>query len=88
MTQTARRNVTTDSGARKEIPGPGRDLYLMVCGGFLARLGLRFAPWCRANALDVGRVRAALFGLSDSDEARELRRKAMIAAGLLPAEEN
>jgi hypothetical protein len=82
MTLTATQKVTTEAGGRKEIPAPGRQLYLMVLGGLTAH-GTRFTPWCRDNGLDVGRVRAALYGMSDTDEAKELRRKAMIAAGLL-----
>lgn len=87
MTATATRNVIPDSGERKEIPGPGRQLYRLVLGGLVAR-ETRFTPWCRDNGLDVSRVRAALYGLSDTPDAQELRRKAMTAAGLIPAEES
>lgn len=86
MATTSGANVIPAAAERKETPGPGRELYLMVCGGLLARRGLRFAPWCRSEALDEKRVRYALYGMTDNDEARELRRRAMAAAGLISAD--
>lgn len=82
MTRTATNNVIPAEPARKEPPGPGRQLYRMVLGGLVAR-GERFSTWCRASGLDVSRTRAALYGLSDTEEARELRARAMVAAGLI-----
>lgn len=77
-------NVIPPEVARKEVPSPGRDLYLAVCAGLLKPpLGMRFAPWCRSVGIDEQRTRAALYGISSTEEAVELRAKAMRAAGLI-----
>lgn len=76
------RVIPTDPKGKPEL-GPGRALYEKVMGGLISNGRGRFARWCRGEGLDPQRVRAALFGLSDTDEARALRERAMRAAGLL-----
>jgi hypothetical protein len=77
-------HVTTIGGDRKELP-PGPVLYREVLAGFVRRVDppRSLAVWCKQVGIPRSTVMSALFGLSDTDEARELRRKAMIAAGLL-----
>lgn len=83
MGTTVGAKVVTEVDEGKEMPGPGAALWSKVRGGLISRGWSDFTSWCRAEELDPKRVKHALFGLSDTEEARELRARAMRAAGLL-----
>jgi hypothetical protein len=67
---------------RKELPGPGQELARLVRGGLVAR-GSSISGFAREAGVHESTVRYALYGLSDTEEARALRTRAMVAAGLV-----
>lgn len=79
-------SVTTSSASGKDLR-PGRDLYLQVRARFTEK-GSSLHAWCQDNDVARGRANAALFGHSDSEDARAVRARILTAAGLIPAEEN
>lgn len=66
------------------LPGPGRDFYALVLHALSGR-GLSFADWCRSEAIGESTARYAMFGLSDTESAREIRARAIRAGGLEPS---
>lgn len=78
--------VMTNATERKDLPGPGRELYQLVRGGLVQR-GFSIRAWAEANEFSENAVRYALHGLSDSDEARRIRTLAVRAAGLVESTE-
>lgn len=79
-------NVTTKAEERKDLPGPGRELYQLVRGGLIQR-GLNLRSWAASRDLSESSVRYALYGVSDSGEARRIRSLAVRAAGLTEEKE-
>lgn len=87
MTLDATANVMPNNAERKDLPSPGKDLFQRVRGALVAQ-GSNVKAWALENGFSENQARAALYGLSDTEEARELRSRAMKAAGLIPAEES
>ena len=83
MVSKAQSTATLSTGApeRKEMT-PGRELYIAVRQGLVGK-ETSLNAWCEANGLSRGKVQAALFGYSNSHDAKDIRRRAMIAAGLI-----
>lgn len=75
-------NVIPKNSVRKgEIPGPGQELYRLIRGGFI-QSGSTLTEWCRENGLKEAWVRSAIFGMTDTPGAQEVRQRAAEAAGL------
>lgn len=79
--------VTTSGAERKELEA-GPDLYREVLAAFVRR---RVAPrslneWCSDNDVPRSTANATLHGQVDSEDARSLRRRILIAAGLITEE--
>jgi hypothetical protein len=87
MTNTAQSGarVSTAPADGKEIPPPGRALYVAVRQGFIGK-ETTLNAWCEAAGFSRGKVQAALYGYSNSDDAKDIRRRAMVAAGLIQAD--
>ena len=63
------------------LPGPGKDLYALILHALSGR-GFTFADWCRSESVGESTARYAVYGLSDTAAAREIRGRAIRAAGL------
>lgn len=87
MSEPISATVITPVAESKEVPGPGKALWSLVRGRLIAAGWSDFASWCRAEGLDSQRTKNAIFGLSDTEEAREHRERAMRAAGLIESGE-
>lgn len=88
MSDTAHgvRSVTTSGADRKDV-APGQALYREVLAAFTRRVHKpqSLQEWLRTQDPEIARstANAALLGVYDSDEARALRRRILIAAGLI-----
>lgn len=86
MTPKVTANVRPIAPERKELPGPGRELFQIVRGGLIAR-GTSVRGWAEANSYNESTVRYALYGLSDTEDSKRIRAEAMRDAGLIEGDE-
>ena len=88
MSETAHRTrpVTTSENDRKDFQ-PGQALYREVLAAFMRRTVKpnSLQEWLREQEPPIARstANAALLGAYDSEEARTVRQRILIAAGLL-----